>query len=113
MSLDLDDLIEDVTPEPVETVAEPSVTHGTLDPMVQPKEFVTRTVVVGAPTSEDFLELGEFPVMLEPAPVFVTSMVVHNQHLYIATASGRVFRSELRFRDDRNKWDEIKLPEEM
>jgi len=97
MSLDLDDLIED----------------DALDPMDQPKEFVTGTVVVDAPTAITYDLDEEVGVITLPTPAFVTSMVVHGQHLYIATANGRVFRSEVRFRDKRNKWDEVSLPEEM
>lgn len=68
---------------------------------------------------------GDFPVETEPdgdfgftgegggsfrtpAPNFITAMCVHNQHLYIATISGGLYRNFLRQKG--NKWEPVDLP---
>ena len=52
-----------------------------------------------------------FPVEYEEedeAPNFITAMVVHNQHLYISTIAGGLYRNFLRQKG--NKWESVDWP---
>lgn len=86
---DLDDLINDGPASPEETPEEDFA-------VVEPE---TPSVV-----EERFLD---DPPEIEPGN-FITAMCVHNQHLYIATISGGLYRNFLRQKG--NKWEPVDLP---
>lgn len=93
---DLDDLIDNPeTAIPAEAVAVEDFTVPEADP--------DRGRTFPADVVEVDVEL--------PTENFITSLVVHNQHLYAATIDGRLFRNLLRRRDD--QWEEVGLPKDF